>query len=324
MKNIKHLLMLSFIVLMALILFIGCKNKEKDKEPDDGGQDEIREWEYTADNLEDAKDIYDDFFYLTIYNDDMVVKVYTDDELLLTETLDGNKDHMEYAWGEEAYAYNEGDEYIFAVKDEHTKYYFTDEDSYYELSLAFEFFINVFSDLEADKLTVSLSSKGKSIPEGYSVHSDAVLTAEIKYEGWTSNIRAVKERDKVVSFENALTDENGTTTTKITFEFGNASVTMPDLSDWFNASAPREESEWYVCGTINGKAVESVPMYYDYLTGDYKTDNIDVIVGDKIEIKNKNDASIVFSQDIDNEMFAGHEMICFSTEDNSLYFESEE
>ena len=324
MKNLKHLLMLTFIMLMALVLFTGCKNKEKDKEPDDGGKDEIKEWEFTADNLELAKDIYDDFFYLTIYNDDMVVKVYTDDELLLTETLDGNKDHMEYAWGEESFAYNEGEEYIFAVKDEHTKYYFTDKDSYYDYSLAFEFFINVFSDLEEDKLTVNLSSKGKSIPEGYSVYTDAVLTVAIQYEGWNSNIRAVKERDKVVSFEETFTNEDGTTTTKITFEFGNASVTMPDLSDWFNASAPREESEWYVCGTINGKAVESVPMYYDYLTGDYKTDNIDVIVGDKIEIRNKNDASIVFSQDIDNEMFAGHEMICFSTEDNSIYFESEE
>ena len=52
MKNLKHLLMLTFIMLMALVLFTGCKNKEKDKEPDAGGKEEIREWEFTADNLE--------------------------------------------------------------------------------------------------------------------------------------------------------------------------------------------------------------------------------------------------------------------------------
>ena len=325
MRSLKHLLMVMFIVLITLGFFTGCKNNEKGDEPKDGddGKGEIKEWEFTADNLEDAKDIYDDFFYLTIYDDDMIVKVYNDDGLMLTETLDGNKDHIEYTWGEEAFAYNEGEEYIYAVKDGKNKYYFTDKDSYLDYSLAFEFFIDAFADIESEGLTVSLSSKGKSIPTEYSVYFDAVLTCEIQYQGWSSSIRAVKERDKVISFENALTDENGTTTTRITFEFGNASVTMPDLTDWFNASAPKQESEWYVCGTINGQKIDAIPMYYSYLSGEFKTDYVDIIVGDKIEVRNKNDESFLFTQDIDEEMFAGHEMICFNADENTLCFESE-
>ena len=325
MRNLKHLLMVMFIVLITLGFFTGCKDNEKADETKDGddGKGEIKEWEFTADNLEDAKDIYEDFFYLTIYDDNMVVKVYNDDGLMLTETLDGNKDHIEYTWGEVAFAYHDGEEYIYAVKDGKNKYYFTDKDSYLDYSLAFEFFIDAFADIENEGLTVSLSSKGKSIPTEYSVYFDAVLTCEIQYQGWSSSIRAVKERDKVISFENALTDENGTTTTRITFEFGNASVTMPDLTDWFNASAPKQESEWYVSGTINGQIVEAIPMYYSYLSGEFKTDYVDIIVGDKIEVRNKNDESFLFTQDIDEEMFAGHEMICFNADENTLCFESE-
>ena len=51
---------------------------------------------------------------------------------------------------------------------------------------------------------------------------------------------------------------------------------------------------------------------------------MDVIVGDKIEIRNKNDESFLFTQDIDVEMFAGHEVICFNADDNTISYESEE
>lgn len=50
---------------------------------------------------------------------------------------------------------------------------------------------------------------------------------------------------------------------------------------------------------------------------------MDAIVGDKIEIRNKNDESFLFIQDIDEEMFAGYEVICFNAEDNTISYESE-
>lgn len=314
MKKTKSLFII-FICLVTLFMLSSCKAKDEPK---------VDEWEFTASNLEDAKDIYEDFFYLSIYDDNLIVTVADDEVLLLTETIDGEKDHVKYPWDEEYFTYKDGNDYYFAVRDGNNKYYFKDEDKYDEYSLAFIFYLDILSDLKTEGMTISLTSKGTSTHTEYDVLLDAKLTLEIKYENQTINVTAEKVKNKVLSFISTYTDKDGSLTTTLKFEYGTASVTLPDISDWFDAKAPRVASDWYASGTIGGTHYDEVPMYFDYITGCYKTDYVDVIVGDYIEIKNKKDASITYSQKIDEDFLAGHEMIAFDPEGEDIYFESED
>ena len=279
------------------------------------------DWLFTADNLADAQDIYDSFFFMTIYEENMIVTVSNDDGVYLTETIDGEKDRVEYAWDEEYFTYKDGDDFIFAVADGDNRYYFVDEEKYDENSLAVAFFLDVLSDLPDEGVTISLASEGTSTFSEYDVSIDATLTLEIVNGDATTNVTAVKESDKVVSFRCVYTDPDGSYAVEVTFSFGDASVTTPDLTGWFNASAPRTESEWYVTGTVGGQHVDRIPMYYDCISGEYKTDYVDVIVGDEFSIKNARTDTVACSETIDEAILAGHEMIVFDPEDETVSFE---
>lgn len=316
----KKTKLLFFIVcFVALFMLTACKSDNKNNQD----KPKVDEWEFSANTLEEAKAIYEDFFYLTIYNDNMIVTVSNDDGVIITETLDGEKDHVKYNLDEEYFVYKDGNDYYVAVRDGKNKYYFKDEDKYDEYGLAFAFYLDVLSDLETEGMTISLKSKGTSTHTEYDILIDAKLTLEINYENHSINVTAEKVKDKVVSFKSTYTDEDESYTVDIKFEFGKASVALPDISDWFNALGPKVPSEWYVTGTIGGTNYDEIPMYFDYVTGYYNTDYVDIILGDNITVKNKNDATISFNQKIDEDYLTGHEMISFDSEQEVIYFESE-
>ncbi len=293
-------------------------------ENDTAENPKTEEWIFTADNVEEAKEIYDSFLYMTIYEENMIVKISNGDGLFLTETIDGEKDHVEYEGGGEYFVYPDGGDYIYAVVDGNNKYYYNDKEIYDESGFDFLFYLDLFSDLPADGVTVSLTSRGTSTYVGYNIFIDATLTLEIRYnDNSTTSVTAVKVHDRVVSFKSVYTDADGSYPIEITFEFGNASVTIPDLTDWFNASAPRVASHWYVTGKVGGDQVEEIPMYFDCITGCYKTDYVNVLLGDNVTIKSKNDDAVSYSQKIDSDFLTGYEMIVFDPEEETISFESE-
>ena len=337
MKKTGIFLALILAVCFACVFcFTACGNNDKS---DDGSEEisnsasaeqidstdspRVEEWSFTADNAEDAKEIFDSFFYLTIYEENMIVTVTNSDEVCLKETIADEKDHIVYSEDYDAFCYKDGDDYIYAVRDGNNKYYFVDEEKYDENSFAFIFYLNILEDLP-EGCTVSLTSEGTSTYVGYDIIIDATLTLDIDYGDTVLHLIAEKESDKVVSCKSAYTNDDGSSTIEVTFEFGNASVELPDINDWFNASAPKEESEWYVTGKVGGEDHESIPMYFDWQTGCYVTDLFDITLGDSFTVKNKNDATVSYSQSVDEDFLAGYQKIVFDPEQESVAFESEE
>lgn len=319
----KKQIRLLFIVLLVLSLgmFIACKddNKEKEEEPK---EDNIKYYTFTADTIAEAKDIYDSFIYMSIYAENLVVKLTNSDGVFLTEYFVGDYDHTVYSDDYETFSFIDSDNYYYAVRDGENKYYFNDKKTFDENGFDFFFFVDVFSDLPEDA-TVSLTSNVTSIKEGYNIHDDATLTAEIHHSNMVTNIRVEKVRDYVTTFTSTTTDDDGSYTLTVTFEYDKAEEIIPDLTDWFDALAPKEASSWYATGTIGGKKVDELPLYFDYNDGCYKSDYVDVIMGDHIEVRNKDDNSICITQDVDSEYLVGNEKISFDPRENGIYFESE-
>ncbi|MBQ7173758.1 MAG: hypothetical protein IJR88_06555 [Clostridia bacterium] len=277
-------------------------------------------WSFSANTIEEAKNIFDDFFYLTVYASNLIVTVSNNDGLLLTETVDGDKEHIQYAWGEETFAGKDGENYLYAVKDGNNRYYFTDENSYYDHILEFFFYLDVFADLP-ETAEISLTSSGTSYFTEFNVLIDATLSAAIQYDNVTMLVTAEKKSNQVKDFKNVTMVDSDIYMTQITFEETETSVTLPDLTDWFDVSAPLVASEWYVTGTIGGKDCGELPTYFDYVSGEYKTDYVDLVLGDSVTVKNKNDANATYSQAIDEDYLTGHQKIVFDPENESIAFE---
>lgn len=300
-----------------------AEGSDDDAQDADGPDEEVlrtEDWSFTANTPEEAKEIFDDFFYLTIYDDHLIVTVANEDGVFLTETIDGDKEHIEYTDGIEAFAYKDGDQYLYAVKDGNNRYYLTDEDSYYDNILCFLFYLSVFEDLP-ENAEISLMSRGTSSYTEYNVFIDATLSLSIHFDTVTMIFSAEKEHDWVKNFKSVFMDENGMSSTELKFTAKNVSVEMPDLTDWFNASAPLVASDWYVTGKVGGKDCDEVPMYFDYISGSYQTDYVDIMVGDSFTVKNKKDATVSYSQKVDEEFLAGHEKIVFEPDNENICFE---
>ena len=297
----------------------------KSSEETSGSSEErkVENWKFTADNLKDAKDIYKDFFFLSVFEDNLTVTVSNDEGVMLAETIDGYSDHVVYSEEYELTAYKDGDQYFVAVEDGDNKYFFVGEEAYDEHILAFVFYLDLLSDLDEDT-TIHLTSEGTSTPVEYDYIIDATLTLELVLDNITISATAVKENDLVTKFTSVMTDEDGAYTVEVTFDYGNASVDIPDITGWFDTSAPRSASEWYVSGTVGGDHYDDLPMYFDYVTGCFKTDYVEIELGDNFTVKNKNDDAVAYGETVDEEFLTGHQMIVFDPHTETVAFESEE
>ena len=275
----------------------------------------------SADSAEDAKDLFDGFVSNVIECDDMVVTAKNDEGLYFVENVKGDKASIEYAYGSKAYAFVENGKKIAAQNEEgRLPYYITDNDEYdYVYKTVTSFFISVDEYLTQEGLTVSLTINGKENNDGQSATLSLTIT-----EGSAVTAITIEQKDeKVTSFKNVFTDQDGSSTLELTFKYGGAQVAIPDLTDWFNASAPKTPSQWYVTGTINGKAVDEIPLYYDYISGCFNSDYVDIIVGDTIIVKNKDDATVSYTQNVHSDFLAGHECISFDANDQSVSFQTD-
>ena len=286
------------------------------------------DFKVTFTTVTEAAEAYGDFISGTLGSDNVIVTINNNGEPFLTEIIDGDKDFTEYSYGTKDYAFTDGGDHIYASDDGDIKYYLIDDDEYNYHYDSYFFYINLFTDLSVEGVTVELTSEGTKKTVDDKTIVSGTMSATIAYENITIVVNAVKADDLITSVSTNTTfstpEGDEVTLFEITFEYGTAKVDIPDLTDWFNASAPRTPGEWYITGTIGGKHVEEIPTYFDYLSGCYNTDAVDLVLGDTVIIKNKNDATATYTQNIDSDYLVGHEIISFDPDEETIYFESEE
>ena len=188
-------------------------------------------WEYTAENKDSTVQLFNDFFEETFKNTNQVVTVKSGEEQIFVETIDGTSDHASYATtGAEVYAFVNEDEYIYAVSADGSEYYMVSED-YYNLGyFAYKSQIDLFEMLPEEGLTYSCKVEGSKKGE----EGTSTMTLEIKNGDEGSITITASARNDLVENVVVTRNEEGTTTTS-TFDivYGSASVTLPDITDWY-------------------------------------------------------------------------------------------
>ena len=157
------------------------------------------------------------------------------EEQIFVEAIDGTSDHASYATtGAEVYAFISGDEYIYAVSADGSEYYMVSEEYYNSGYFAYKSYLDLFELLPEEELTYSCKVEGsKKGDEGTST-----MILEIKNgEDGSIAITASAKNDLVENIVLTRNEEGTTTTSTFDIVYGTASVTVPDISDWYKEEA---------------------------------------------------------------------------------------
>ncbi len=191
-------------------------------------------WEYSADTKEGCEQLFNDFFEKTFENTNMVVTTKGNGSLVSTETIDGTSDCITYATtGAETYSFIKDEEYIYALTCDGSNCYMVGTENYGHGYRVFKNSIDILDALPADGVTYACEVKGSS-EDGNSTNS---LTLEFSTDEGSVKITAASENDLVKTVTIVTNDGGETRTTEMTFEYGTASVTLPDISDWEKTEA---------------------------------------------------------------------------------------
>lgn len=193
-------------------------------------------WEYSSDELEGSKDIYNEFIGKTLSDTNQVMTMKSGDKVIYVETIDGTSEynHAETT-GANSYAFVADGVYYYGVEDpeNNTKYYFTDKEMYDTGFRSYKSFLNLLDAFtEEDGIVFDTRVEGTANGTGDDRQSNATLKMTLTYEGETITVEATSVNELVTN----MTMTSGDVVNTFTFEYGNASVTVPDLTDWTNLS----------------------------------------------------------------------------------------
>ena len=293
----------------------------------DWGEETTEEIEEAVYTFEEAYNLYSEYVMSRILyslDEDIVsASVTVNNEAVLNEVIIGETSHAVYSPDQEVYTFIKDNQRYYASRDGEIKYYLIDDGEYNFNHSLFMFYVNLLVDNEGI-VSIALSVSGTKTTTEFSTVFDGTVTVLIAYEGDSGMIATVSiVNGKVVSVNTVYSDTYEQYPTSVSIGYGNSIIVLPDLTDWYNASGPAVESEWYVTGVVSGAEVEDMPMYFDYITGCYKTENVDIVMGDKIIVKNKNDDSIKYEQIVDEDYLVGNASIVFDTRYETISFESD-
>lgn len=203
--------------------------------------------EYEADGKKDSMELFNGFFEDTINSANTVVTVKSEGAVQYVESIEGAKNFVEYNTnGAKVYAFRQGDGYIVAIDSEGSKYIMTDKDSYDRQYCYFLSSFNMIDIIPEDQATFNCVSrveeKETTVDGEQMIESTGTLTFDIVTEGGTIKITAAAENGLVTTVTLTVNDTAAGTnrTTTMTFEYGNASVTTPDVTGWADVSSPDE------------------------------------------------------------------------------------
>lgn len=196
--------------------------------------------EVTADTKDDCFTLLDDFLEETLKDANVVVTVSSEDKVQFVESIVGDKSCVEQKeTGTKTYAFKQDGEYIFAVDSEESQYYLSGEEYYNNNYCYFLFNVRMLKEsIPADQATFT----GKMRTEEKNGESNSTLTFEITAEGGNVNITAEAKNGLVLAVSYIINDPTaGQRTSTLTFAYGSATVTTPDISDWYDATATMGE-----------------------------------------------------------------------------------
>ena len=220
MKNVKALL--ATLLACAMVFALAACSVEL------GGEET---WEYSGDDKESATQVFRNFFEGTYAASNLEVSATSGGTVQFKESIDGTSDCSEFASnGTKAYSFMNGDEYVYAVDGDDSQYYMTGKENYEMGRLFYKNYVDVLDDLPEDgQATFSCVVKG-SKKDGV---SNATLTLEIKNGDQGSIIVTATARDDLVQTAVMdVTDEGQNRKSELTFTYGSAKVTLPDISTW--------------------------------------------------------------------------------------------
>lgn len=243
MKSTRILSLLLCLALLAAAVFtLGACNLDDLEITGEG------KYEFTADGKQDSVDLLISFFDGTVQNVEegevaeevnFVVTIVTDNKSTLVETVKGEEEsiRMDFGGNTTEYLFKSGDEYIVAVESDTANYYMTGKDAYDTLRFTFLNMLRKASELEEkegatfDCISVMEDSDyiTKDVQE---THSTSELNFDYKSDDGSVHITANAKDGFVQSctITEKLNDRESVTT--MTFVYGNASVTVPDITDW--------------------------------------------------------------------------------------------
>ncbi|MBP5193541.1 MAG: hypothetical protein J6126_02285 [Clostridia bacterium] len=190
---------------------------------------DVDAWEIFDNN---ATAIYtrDEFFFSTLYAGNVIVTV-EDGEGVLVETIADGVDLTVYPAGNKTYSFmTEEGEFIYAMEDEVSHYYFTGED-WYEIgcNAYYKTFISIFDEIAA----VGLKFNCEVEEDEESGNGTMIFTI-----GYGGEVVFTLTATKTEGFVTEATITTAETETTISFVYDEAEVSAPDITDW-----PHEESE---------------------------------------------------------------------------------
>ena len=193
-----------------------------------------------ADNKKDSLELLNSFFDTTIENGNFKVTTKADGRVISVESIDGEKTHTDFkTTGAQTYAFKQGETYYMATATEDGGYYMTGKEYYDQYHYNFK---NSFAMLDmipeegedAGTFTCvsEIKSKDKISESEAQTDSTATLTFEVTGEGGSITIVATAENDLVKTVTVTRKEQETEFVSEMTFEYGNVSVTVPDITEW--------------------------------------------------------------------------------------------
>lgn len=183
----------------------------------------------------DSLDLLYDFVDVIGEDADMVVTYKSGDEVQYVESVKGTTANVVGKDGSVLYAFIKDGEYYYAFDDGEYRYFEANKEMYDAYYYYFLVDIDLFDMLPEDSGTFTCSTATKEKETDGVIESTATLKFKFdsEYGSFTVNASATngKVEEIVIDRVETAEPENDRTFT-ITFEYGNAEVTVPDVAAW--------------------------------------------------------------------------------------------
>lgn len=186
-------------------------------------------WSDSAEGRDGCIALVNDFFAETFKNTNQTVTVDGASGNISVEMIDGSSSFVQYAYGTKTYAFKDGADYLYAVDDGEMRYYTVSKDAYDYGYFAY----TTYFDLESlppdnDGYSYACSVQGSRNGE----ESVSTLTLEMKSGEGPVTVTATAKNGLVERIAYTAGEGEELFKLSMTIVYGNASVTVPDISGW--------------------------------------------------------------------------------------------
>ena len=228
MKKILTAAILAIACIVSVFALASCEIKIEGDET----------WTYSAETKEDTANLLNNFMEKTLKNTNQVVTVKNGDTVVMVETIDGTKGHVFYSKDNQTYSFIDGENYIYAMPGEDYNTFWKSKTYYGYGYFAYKSsFVDIVSKVPEDdsvKFSCHVEGSGTFGEDPDKQTSSETIEIEIDHgEQGKIKINAESKNGLVEKYVYTITDASRTTTITLTFEYGNASVTVPDITGWY-------------------------------------------------------------------------------------------